>query len=128
MIAAPRHKAARALILGAGGLGAILRGTAYLPIANPPDAQMLSPVEAWMTVTGWSIVWIVVGAAMILSIRVHALSIWSMTALTALCTAWGSSYITAWIVDGGRSWTTGCLFLVLAVWAGVLTSILERRR
>src|SRR5699024_3773097 len=64
VISAPRHRAARALILGAGGIGAILRGIAYLPVADPPRTSQLSPIEGWMPLTAWAALWITVGVAL----------------------------------------------------------------
>lgn len=129
MISAPRHKAARALILGAGGIGAILRGIAYLPVADPPRTSQLSPIEGWMPLTAWATLWITVGVALIISTWCRPVSIWAMTALTALLTLWATSYFIAWVwMDVGRSWVTASIFLMAAVWAGVLTTLLERRR
>ena len=128
MIAAPRHRAARALILGAGGIGAILRGIAYLPAADPPRTSQLSPIEAWMPLTAWAALWMAVGIALIISTWCRTVSIWAMTALTALLTLWSTSYLIAWLWMGvGRSWVTASIFLMAAIWAGVLTSLLERR-
>lgn len=129
MVAPPRSHLARVLILGAGGVGAILRGVAYLPTANPPDSAQLSPVEAWMPVTAWAGVWIAVGCLVLLSMVWRPVSITAMTGLTALLTLWGVSYIVAWaFMDVSRSWVTASVFLMAAVWAGVLTSLLERGR
>lgn len=82
-----------------------------------------------MPLTAWATLWITVGVALIISTWCRPVSIWAMTALTALLTLWATSYFIAWVwMDVGRSWVTASIFLMAAVWAGVLTTLLERRR
>lgn len=120
---------ARRLILGSAAAGAVIRGLAYMPFADPRTPRYLSPVESWMPIQAWGWLWIAVGILIALTLVWRSLSITAMSALTGLLTMWGLSYMWAWAFIGTqRSWVTGGLFLVMAVWSGTLASLLERRR
>lgn len=122
--------AVRRLVLIASALGAVIRGLAYMPWTwGSSGVKQLSPVEAWMPLWVWGWVWIGIGVLIGLAVVRRSLSITAMSALTGILILWGASYLWAWAFqDVMRSWVTGGLFLVMAVWSGVLASLLERRR
>lgn len=125
----PPSVAAHRLILGSAAAGAVIRGVAYMPwTRTDAGSAYLSPVEAWWPLWVWGWVWITVGVVLAAALFRRSLSIAAMSGLTGLLVLWGASYMYAWAVQGAsRSWVTGGLFLVMAVWAGVLASLLERR-
>ncbi|WP_182349339.1 hypothetical protein [Tomitella gaofuii] len=125
----PSGRGARA-VLAAGGLGAVFRGVAYAPwtkVAGDRPEQ-LGSVDKWFPPAMWSWVWIAVGIMLIISVWWRPLTRTAMSLMTGLLTAWGVSYCFSWVFEQTqRSWVTGTLFLMAAVWSGVLTSLLERR-
>lgn len=119
---------ARPLILGSGGLLAIVRGLAYLPTADPPATNQLMPIESWAPISVWAALWMTVGVILLAAIFIRRLSIVGMPALTGLLTTWGTAYVVAWAALGfSRAWVTGSLFLMAAVWSGVLSAYSERQ-
>lgn len=127
MVHGPRTAAQRVLILGGAAVGAVVRGVAYLPHARASEVLQLWPVEAWMPLSWWAVVWIGTGVLLAVSIVWQRASMPGMAILAGLLTAWAVSYWWSWLVlDVGRAWVTGGLFLMCAVWAGVLASLLER--
>lgn len=129
MVQGPRTLWQRDLLLGAGAVGAVCRGIAYLPHTRTSEVRQLWPVEAWMPLTWWAIVWIATGVLLAASIMWRRLSMPGMAVLAGLLTAWAVSYWWSWwALDVSRAWVTGGLFLMAAVWAGVIASLLERGR
>lgn len=122
-----RRRVARNVALIGAAFGAVTRGVAYLPFGDYERTRLLSPVEGVMPVHWWGVVWIVVGVLCLASIWARRVSIAAMALFTTLLAMWASSYMWAWI-DGesARGWVTGTLFALMALWAGVLTSLLER--
>lgn len=117
----------RKVVLTASAVGAILRGLAYFPTSNYGDISQLEPVERWFPLFIWGWIWMLVGGWCLLAIFVREVSGVAMTALTALLTIWGGSYIWAWLSgEIHRAWVTGALFLTAAVWVGSLRGYIEK--
>lgn len=121
---------ARVSVLVAGAAGAVLQGIAYLPgLADRDEVHVMTPAESWLPIGVWGGVWITVGIVLAAAIVWPRMSITGMSLLTGLLTMWALSYLWAWGWEHVQNaWATSALFAMGAVFAGVLASILERRR
>lgn len=113
-------------------MGTLTRAAAYLPwttsvIADPPERY--EPIGVWLPPASWSWVWLAVGVLLLASLVWRRLTRTAMSLLTGMLTLWGVGSLAAWITANSlRSWVTGSMFIMVAVWAGVFTVLLERRR
>lgn len=124
-------RSGRNWILASAGVGAITRALAYLPWTTDVVFRTTGRFDAiayWLPPETWSWIWLSVGLLLVVSIFWKRITRVAMSLLTGLLTLWGTSSIVSWALDySHRSWVTGSFFVVAAVWAAVLTVLLERR-
>ena len=125
-----RHATLRIVVLIGAALAAGLRGLAYLPaIAEDLAPASLTYVEAWLPMWAWAWVWIAGFGFLIAAIFIPRLAIPSMSVFVAMHLLWGISFLMSWVfLETPRSWVTGSSILTLALFAAVLTMLVEKRR
>lgn len=125
-----RHATLRVVVLLGAGLAAGLRGLAYLPTATHDlSPRSLTYVEAWLPLWVWGWVWIAGFVFLAAAIFVPRLAIPSMSVFVGMHMLWGVSFLMSWIfLDTPRSWVTGSSILALALFAAVLTMLIEKPR
>lgn len=124
----PAHRKLRNAVVLTTAAASIFRGIAYLPATTDGRAVQLTYVDWWLPVNVWALVWIAVGAWLCVSLVFDRLTIAGMSAFVGLTSIWAVSYIASWaVLESPRSWLTGTTLAALAVFAAILTSLIERR-
>lgn len=124
----PRHRVLRRVVLLAAAAGAFFRGLSYFPTAVDGAPQQLTYVDWWAPMPVWAGVWVTVAGLLVAALFIPQLAIVGMSGYVGLTSLWAASYIVSWIaLDSPRSWLTGTTLAVLAAFAAILTSLIERR-
>lgn len=129
-LAPKRHATLRVVVLVGAALAAGLRGLAYLPaIADELAPASLTYVEAWLPLWAWAWVWLAGFVFLAAAVFLPRLAIPSMSVFVGMHMLWGISFLMSWIfLDTPRSWVTGSSILTLALFAAVLTMLIEKPR
>lgn len=122
-----RHKRLRALVLLVTAALALMRGVSYLPAEEPLAVDQLSYVEAWLPLHVWGWLWVAVAGALTVATVCRRLAVPAMTGFVFLALMWGTSYLASWwLLDEPTSALTGVVTLTVAMYAAVLTTLIER--
>ena len=107
------------------GISIMARGISYLPPLMSPRAQAAHPAEGFLSMPTWAVIWIVIGAACILSAWWDKATPIAVGAGVGLNILWGLSFLTNSIVnDSPRAWVSSigylslALLVIWAVWRG----------
>lgn len=124
----PRHRVLRRVVLVTASLGAFFRGVSYFPSDGEGPPQQLTYVDWWAPMPVWAGVWVTVAVFLATATVVPALAIPAMSGFSGLFGLWAASYlVSAMTGESPRAWLTGTSLAVLAVFAAILTSLIERR-
>lgn len=124
----PRHRVLRIVVLVAASIGAFFRGVSYFPSRVDGTPQQLTYVDWWAPMSVWAGVWVTVAALLIAATVLPSLAIPAMSGFAGLFALWAASYLVSWAAgESPRAWLTGTSLAVLAVFAAILASLIERR-
>lgn len=124
----PRHRKLRVAVLLTAAWAAILRGIAYIPDVSYGQPTYLTYVDWWLPMHIWAVIWIVGGITLMAATVWTHLAIPAMSVFVGITSLWAASYLISWItLDSPRSWLTGSTLATLAIFAAILTALIERR-
>lgn len=124
----PRHRVLRIAVLLTAAWCALLRGIAYIPNATDGQPVYLTYVDWWLPMHAWAAVWIAGGLCLAAATIFTRLAIPAMSVFVGMTTVWSASYLLSWIfLDSPSSWLTGSTLAGMAVFAAILTALIERR-
>ena len=124
----PRHRKLRVVVLLTAAWCALLRGAAYIPEVTAGRPVYLTYVDWWLPMSVWAGVWITVALALAAATICTKLAVLAMSAFVGMTSVWAASYLLSWIfLDSPSSWLTGSTLAGMAVFAAILTTLIERR-
>ncbi|QOV97162.1 hypothetical protein [Rhodococcus pyridinivorans] len=125
-----QYRRLRTIILATAAIMSGLRGLAYIPSVNGEQrAASLTYIETWLPLSVWGWVWLSGLAFLVASILVPRLAIPSMSVFVGMHVLWGTSFVMSWLfLDTPTSWITGSSIIGIAIFAAVLTILMERPR
>ncbi|AOD23801.1 hypothetical protein IM25_21285 [Rhodococcus sp. p52] len=123
----PQHRKLRIAVLLTAAWCSLLRGIAYLP-STDGNPIYLTYVDWWLPMHAWAVLWITGGIALAGAPVYPRLAVPAMSVFVGMTTLWSVSYLMSWIfLDSPSSWLTGSTLAGMAVFAAILTALIERR-
>ena len=117
----------RWLVLGSTALLAFMRGISFLPAAQPDTGADLSYIEVWLPLTAWAWVWVGAAVGLVAAIRYPVLAVPTLAVFVFLTLLWGTSYLASWwLLNQPETVMAGATHLLVAIYAAVLTTLVER--
>lgn len=125
----PRINGTRGWALLVGGLFAITRGVAYLPIGINARDELpagLQFIQGAITIEAWAGMWILIGLMCVFR-AFSANDALAYGFLVGIMSSWGIAYFGGWVTsiiagDPDRGWLTAGTYLGPALMVGLLSS------
>ncbi|WP_371053647.1 hypothetical protein [Rhodococcus gordoniae] len=101
---------------------------AYIPAVADDKPAYLTYIDWWLPMHIWAVAWILGAAALVAATVWTRFAIPAMSIFVGMTSVWAASYLISWVfLDSPSSWLTGSTLAGMAVFAAILTALIERR-